>query len=147
MNSSIEAEIFIRKKVSFIYYLITIVTILLIGLVLFILNMRYQSIIKTNVIIKEDNNQYFIMLNIHEDELKYVINNNYIKLNDVSFYYKVHHIDEELYVSKNLENYKVVYLKAKLNKEYKINNLTLTAKINKSNKKIIYYIIDYLTER
>lgn len=147
MNSSIEAEIFIRKKISLIYQLITIIALLLIGLVLFILNMKYQSIIKTNAIIKEDNNQYLIMLNIYEDELKYVINNNYIKLNDESFYYKVYSIDEELYVSKNLENYKVVYLKSKLNKEYKVNNLTLTAKINKNNKKIIYYIIDYLKER
>lgn len=147
MNSSIEAEIFIRKKIPIIYKMITILTIILIVLVPIILNMNYQTIIKTDAIIKKEDSQYLIMLSIKEEDLKYVVNNNYIKLDNTTYYYKTYRIEEDLYISQNLENYKIVYLKSKLNKEYKVNNLTLTAKINKNNKKIINYIIDYFMER
>lgn len=147
MNSSIEAEIFIRKKIPIIYKMITILTIILIILVPIILNMNYQTIIKTDAIIKKEDSQYLIMLSIKEEDLKYVVNNNYIKLDNTTYYYKTYRIEEDLYLSQNLENYKIVYLKSKLNKEYKVNNLTLTAKINKNNKKIINYIIDYFMER
>lgn len=147
MNSSIEAEIFIRKKIPIIYKMITILTIILIVLVPIILNMNYQTIIKTDAIIKKEDSQYLIMLSIKEEDLKYVVNNNYIKLDNTTYYYKIYKIEEDLYLSQNLENYKIVYLKSKLNKEYKVNNLTLTAKINKNNKKIINYIIDYFMER
>lgn len=147
MNSSIEAEIFIRKKIPIIYKMITILTIILIILVPIILNMNYQTIIKTDAIIKKEDSQYLIMLSIKEEDLKYVVNNNYIKLDNTTYYYKTYRIEEDLYISQNLENYKIVYLKSKLNKEYKVNNLTLTAKINKNNKKIINYIIDYFMER
>ena len=147
MNSSIEAEIFMRKKTPIFYKLITILLILLVCILLFVLNLNYQTVIKTNAIIKEENNQYLIMLSLAEDDIKYVINNNYLKIDNVNYYYKVYSIDENLYVSDNLKNYKIIYLKSKLNKEYKINNLTFTVKINKENKKIINYIIDYFVER
>lgn len=147
MNSSIEAEIFMRKKIPIFYKLITILLILLVCILLFVLNLNYQTVIKTNAIIKEENNQYLIMLSLAEDDIKYVINNNYLKIDNVNYYYKVYSIDENLYVSDNLKNYKIIYLKSKLNKEYKINNLTFTVKINKENKKIINYIIDYFVER
>ena len=147
MNSSIEAEIFMRKKTPIFYKLITILLILLVCILLFVLNLNYQTVIKTNAIIKEENNQYLIMLSLTEDDIKYVINNNYLKIDNVNYYYKVYSIDENLYVSDNLKNYKIIYLKSKLNKEYKINNLTFTVKINKENKKIINYIIDYFVER
>lgn len=147
MNSSIEAEIFIRKKIPIFYKMITILTIILVVSVLIILNMNYQTMIKTDAIIKKEDSQYLIMLSIKEEEVKYIVNNNYIKLDNTTYYYKIYKIEEDLYLSQNLENYKIVYLKSKLNKEYKINNLTLTAKINKNNKKIINYIIDYFMER
>jgi len=147
MNSSIEAEIFIRKKIPIIYKILSILIILLIAILIFILNLNYQSVIKTTGIIKEENNQYLLMLTINKDELKYIINNNYIKIDNSIYYYKVYRIDEDLYIDEKLKNYKVVYLKLKLSKEYKINNLAFTVKINKENKKIIDYVIDYLLER
>jgi len=147
MNSSIEAEIFIRKKIPIIYKILSILIILLIATFIFILNLNYQSVIKTTGIIKEENNQYLLMLTINKDELKYIINNNYIKIDNSIYYYKVYRIDEDLYIDEKLKNYKVVYLKLKLSKEYKINNLAFTVKINKENKKIIDYVIDYLLER
>ena len=143
MNNSIYSEIFLRKKIPLLYNLIAFMFLILIIIIIIILNMNYYSSIKTIGIIEELDNNYYLKLVIEDKEIKYLINNNYLYLEKEIYYYKIYKIDEELY-SKNNKNYKIIYLKIKLNKEYKINNLNLNIKINKENKKIINYIIDYL---
>lgn len=147
MYSSIEKEIFLRKKIPIIYILISILIVIILISSIFILNMKYQSIIKTPFIIKEENNNFYITINIEEENIKYITNNNKIKLDNKVFYYKVSKIDNNLYINTSLSNYKVVYLSSNLSKNYKINNYTSIAKINKEKKKIIEYIIDYFIDR
>ena len=146
MNSSIYKEMFLRKKLPFIYKFVFVLFTLIIIVIFIIINMNYTSIINTKGIIKSIDDSYYIALTIKEEDIKYLINNNSIYINNNNLYYKIHEIDENLYNNNN-SNYKIVYLKAKLDKEYKINNLNVDIKLNKENKKIIYYIIDYLKER
>lgn len=145
MNNSIYAEMFLRKKLPLVYKLISIMFILLITIIIIILNMDYFSIINTTGIIKEEDNNYYIRLVLEEKDVKYLIDNSYIVIDNKEMFYKIAEIDEELY-NKDNKNYKIIYLKAKLDKEYKINNLNLKIKINKETKKIINYIIDYIKE-
>ena len=143
MNSSIYAEMFLRKKIPLLYKIISFLLLIIISLLIIILNMNYISIMNTVGMIKEIDNNYYIRLVIDNNDIKYLINNNYLYIENKIMNYKIQKIEEELY-SDNNKNYKVIYLKVKLEKEYKINNLNLNIKINKEKKKILYYIIDYL---
>ena len=132
-----------RKSLSITYKLVFILFLLIIIFVIVVLNINYYSTINTKGVINVLDNNYYVLINICEDDVSYVINNSYFKIDKKDIFYKIYKIDDDMYNS----NYKIIYLKAKLDKEYKINNLNLDIKIFKENKKIINYIIDYLKER
>ena len=77
--------------------------------------------------------------------IKYIINNNTLSINNKIYNYNIINVDNNLYVTQENINYLLVYLS--YNEIPKINNLVLEVKILKENKKIIYYILDYLKWR
>ena len=81
---------------------------------------------------------------IKNKDLKYLINNNKLIFNNKEYSYKDIIISEENYVDKDNDIVKLVYLKTDLESIYLIDNYMLTAKINKENKMIISYILDYI---
>lgn len=143
MNSSINAEIFIRKKLSSIYKLVVLLFVIIFIIIVIILNTNYHSTISLKTKVSLIDNNYYVTTLIKEDNIKYLVNNNYLELDKKNIQYKIHEISEEYYQ----DNYKIVLLKVKLDKKYKINNLNLIIKISKENKPIINYIIDYIKER
>lgn len=143
MNNSIYAEIFLRKSLSYIYKLLIIIVFIIIIISIFILNMNYKSTINTTAKVVLVDNTYYTMIAIKDENINYIINNNYLKHNNKDIYYKVSEITEEYYQ----DNYRILYLKTKLDKKYKINNLNIDVKFDKENKKIINYILDYIKER
>lgn len=146
MNNGIYAEIFLRKSVPFIYKLVVIMFILIIICIVYILNIDYYSVINTKGVVKVIDNEYYLVISVKEDDVKYLVNGDYFMFNDKFVYYKIVDIDEDVY-SDNNDNYRVIYLKAMLDKKYRVNNLNLDIRINRENKKIINYVIDYLKER
>ena len=106
--------------------------------------MNYQRVLITSCVIKNINGQFLIMVSVNEEDLKFVVNNNKMQIDDKKFYYIVYGIDDDLYVSDKMKNYKVVYLKVNLDKKYQIDNLVIDAKINMENKMIFNYLKDYL---
>ena len=81
---------------------------------------------------------------IKNKDLKYLINNNKLIFNNKEYSYKDIIISEENYVDKDNDIVKLVYLKTDLESIYLIDNYMLTAKIEKENKMIISYILDYI---
>ena len=117
MNNSIEAEIFLRKEISFVYKIVLLVMILIVCMTFIILNINYQTVLNLDAMVKRVNNIYLVMMQVSADDIKYIINNNKIKIDDDEFYYEVYKIDKELYMSDNMKNYKVVYLRLNLDKK------------------------------
>lgn len=144
MNSSINAEIFMKKQLPAFYNVFLLIMLLIICFVFIILNMNYQRVLITSCVIKNINGQFLIMVSVNEEDLKFVVNNNKMQIDDKKFYYIVYGIDDDLYVSDKMKNYKVVYLKVNLDKKYQIDNLVIDAKINMENKMIFNYLKDYL---
>ena len=122
MNNSIEAEIFLRKEISFVYKIVLLVMILIVCMTFIILNINYQTVLNLDAMVKRVNNIYLVMMQVSADDIKYIINNNKIKIDDDEFYYEVYKIDKELYISDNMKNYQVVYLRLKLDKKYQVDN-------------------------
>lgn len=144
MNNSIEAEIFLRKEISFVYKIVLLVMIFIVCMTFIILNMNYQTVLNLDAMVKRVNNIYLVMMQVSADDIKYIINNNKIKIDDDEFYYEVYKIDKELYISDNMKNYKVVYLRLNLDKKYQVDNLAISVKVNKENKMIFEYLKNYI---
>ena len=144
MNNSIEAEIFLRKEISFVYKIVLLVMILIVCMTFIILNINYQTVLNLDAMVKRVNNIYLVMMQVSADDIKYIINNNKIKIDDDEFYYEVYKIDKELYISDNMKNYKVVYLRLNLDKKYQVDNLAASVKVNKENKMIFEYLKNYI---
>lgn len=144
MNNSIEAEIFLRKEISFVYKIVLLVMIFIVCMTFIILNMNYQTVLNLDAMVKRVNNIYLVMMQVSADDIKYIINNNKIKIDDDEFYYEVYKIDKELYMSDNMKNYKVVYLRLNLDKKYQVDNLAVSVKVNKENKMIFEYLKNYI---
>lgn len=144
MNNSIEAEIFLRKEISFVYKIVLLVMILIVCMTFIILNINYQTVLNLDAMVKRVNNIYLVMMQVSADDIKYIINNNKIKIDDDEFYYEVYKIDKELYISDNMKNYKVVYLRLNLDKKYQVDNLAVSVKVNKENKMIFEYLKNYI---
>lgn len=144
--NSIYAEMFLRKSLSFSYKLLILLFVMFIISIIVILNLNYKSTLNVDGIVKQIDSNYYVVLNILDDDVKYVLDNNYFRVNDVNVFYKIYDIDEEIYSNSNA-NYRIIYLRANIDKKYKVNNLNLKIKLFKYNKKIISYIIDYLKGR
>ena len=139
MFDILDIEIILKKqKYSFIY---NVGIILIIILIMFLYisclyNYKTYYISKGTMI---DNN---LKLLVNINEIKYITNNNKIKINNQIYNYHVSKISEELYVDDALINYKYIYLKVEnLNN---IDNYVYDIKIEKENKRLIEYLKEYL---
>ena len=144
MINSIEAEIFLRKEISIVYKIILFIFVLITCVTLIILNMNYYTYITLNGIVKEVDNNYVLVLETDKNNIKYITNNNIMSIDNKSYYYEIYKIGNELYISDNMKNYNIIYLKTNLEKKYLVNNLILKIKIKKDSKIILKYLEDYI---
>ena len=142
MNNSIETELILSSKLPLKKGYIVIILILIITF--FALPYKYKTFININLTVKSVDNEYMVTTYIKNKDLKYLINNNKLIFNNKEYSYKDIIISEENYVDKDNDIVKLVYLKTDLESIYLIDNYMLTAKIEKENKMIISYILDYI---
>ena len=102
------------------------------------LNIDYKTYFISKGVFKDECIELLVQL----DDIKYVVDNNILKIDGVFYEYNVKEISENLYVDEFYNNYKYVYLK--INNFSSINNYVYDVKLQKENKKIIEYIKDYL---
>lgn len=139
MNDILDIEIILKKqKYSKIY---NIGLVLLLILLIFI----YVSFIytyKTYYINKGTMIDGNLKLLVNLDDIKYITNNNSLKIDNIYYEYQISKISEELYVDETLNNYKYIYLK--VNNLNNINNYVYEIKLVKENKKLIEYLKEYI---
>ena len=139
MNDILDIEIILkRQKYPFIYNIgILFIIIILIFLYVSILcNYKTYYIQKCSMI---DGN---LKLLVNIDDIKYISNQNKIKINNQIYDYYISKISEELLVDESFNNYKYIYLK--VNNLNNIDNYVYEVKIEKENKKIIQYLKEYI---
>lgn len=142
VNNLIETELILSSKLPLKKGYIVIILILIITF--FALPYKYKTFININLTVKSVDNEYMVTTYIKNKDLKYLINNNKLIFNNKEYSYKDIIISEENYVNKDNDIVKLVYLKTDLESIYLIDNYMLTAKIEKENKMIISYILDYI---
>lgn len=76
------------------------------------------------------------------DDLKYIKDNNTIKLDNKEYHYQIDNINNNLYIDENYNNYLVIYLD--IENFTNLDNYVYEVKIPKENKKIYKYIKEYL---
>lgn len=142
MNNLIETELILSSKLPLKKGYIFLIIILFSSF--FALPYKYKTFININLTVKSVDNEYMVTTYIKNKDLKYLINNNKLIFNNKEYSYKDIIISEENYVDKDNDIVKLVYLKTDLESIYLIDNYMLTAKIEKENKMIINYILDYI---
>ena len=142
MNNLIETELILSSKLPLKKGYIFLIIILFSSF--FALPYKYKTFININLTVKSVDNEYMVTTYIKNKDLKYIINNNKLIFNNKEYYYKDIIISEENYVDKDNDIVKLVYLKTDLESIYLIDNYIITAKIEKENKMIISYILDYI---
>ena len=139
MNDILDIEIILKKqKYGCIY---NIGFILLVILLIFL----YVSFVykyKTYYISKGTMKDGQLVLLVNLDDLKYITNNNIIKINSNNHNYHIDKISEEIYVDELLNNYKYVYLL--VNNLNNLDNYVYEVKLVKENKKLIEYLKEYI---
>lgn len=142
MNNLIETELILSSKLPLKKGYIFLIIILFSSF--FALPYKYKTFINLNLTVKSIDNEYMLTTYIKNKDFKYLINNNKLIFNNKEYSYKDIIISEENYVDKDNDIVKLVYLKTDLESIYLIDNYIITAKIEKENKMIISYILDYI---
>lgn len=142
VNNLIETELILSSKLPLKKGYIFLIIILFSSF--FALPYKYKTFINLNLTVKSIDNEYMLTTYIKNKDFKYLINNNKLIFNNKEYSYKDIIISEENYVDKDNDIVKLVYLKTDLESIYLIDNYMLTAKIEKENKMIISYILDYI---
>lgn len=142
VNNLIETELILSSKLPLKKGYIFLIIILFSSF--FALPYKYKTFININLTVKSVDNEYMVTTYIKNKDLKYLINNNKLIFNNKEYSYKDIIISEENYVNKDNDIVKLVYLKTDLESIYLIDNYIITAKIEKENKMIISYILDYI---
>ena len=139
MNDILDIEIILKKQnYGFIYDIgFSLIVILLIFLYVSFVY-EYKSYYISKGTIKDG--QLVLLVNL--DDLKYIANNNNLKIDSANYKYIVDKISEELYVDEELNNYKYVYLS--VNNLNNIDNYVYEVKLVKENKKLIKYLKEYI---
>lgn len=139
MNDILDIEIILKKqKYHPIYNVGSILLIILLIFIYVSFTYTYQTYYITKGTMIDDN----IKLLVEIQDIKYIINNNKVKIDNNLYNYKIKEISEELYVDELLNNYKYIYIK--VDNLSNIDNYVYELKLKKENKKIIKYLKDYL---
>lgn len=141
MNKYIDSEIILQRKVGpLIYVYIMIIIVIMLSLIIVFIILHYKTYYNVKGIVTSDENHYYIKIYVPLDNIKYLINNNIIKINNKDYEYKIISLDSE-YFTDNTITYQVVMIEVNIPSIYKFNNLNLELKFLKEDKRIIDYIL------
>lgn len=136
----IGSEIILQRKMTPIMYVyIMIIIVIMLSLIIVFILFRYRTYYEVRGVVEEDNSSYYVRCYIPIDCLKYITNNNIVKIDDNYYDYSIVSIDSE-YFTDEVNTYQVVKIQIIMSEKYKFNNLTLNLKFLKDDKRIIDYI-------
>jgi len=142
MIKYIDSEIILNRKIGpLVYVYIMVIIIIILSLIILFTLCYYKTYYDVKGVIEYENENYYIRIYVPLENVKYIVNNNIVKINDSIYKYNIISIDSE-YFTDNINTYQVIKIEVSLNSRYKINNLTIDLKFLKDNKRIIDYILE-----
>lgn len=144
--NEIDSYIIENRKISFVINLFIIISIMIFVSLIMLSSLKYKKYYQTTGIVIRDENKYKLTLYLDPYKLKIIKNNNVLIIDDLEYKYTINYINNEYKISNNYTNYLNVVLDIELKQEDKIENNILQVKVLESNKKIFYYLKDYLKE-
>ena len=141
MNRYIDGEIILERKIGpIVYVYIMIIIVIMLSLIMLFILCYYKTYYNVRGVVIEESSHYYIRIYVPIEYLKYITDNDIVKIDDVKYKYKIISIDSE-YLTDNITTYQIVKIEVNLKDKYRFNNLTLHLKFLKEDKKIIDYIL------
>jgi len=141
--NNIKSYIILNRKTSYIINFFLILSFMILVSLLIISQFKYQKYYQTTAQVTKENNQYQLTLFVDPYKLKVIKNTDKIIIDDYETFYKIESISNEYFINNN-NCYLQIKLNVKLEDKDKIINNILQVKFLESNKKIIYYLENYL---
>lgn len=139
MNELLDIEIILKRDKYSKIYNMGIIGVIIIGIFIILASIydyRTYLVINGRVVDNE------LELLIRSDEVKYIVENNYLVVDHEKYEYKITRISDEFVTGIDNKIYQYVYLE--VNNTLKINNYLYQIRILKEEKKLIKYLKNYL---
>ncbi len=139
--NNVNSYIILNKSTNKLIKLFIITSLFIILLLSLTLNIKYK---KYYYLYGQVDNNYRLILYCDIKYLEVIKKNNKVVINNNTYNYKILSIDTNYTILNNTNNYIQVVIDINLNSEDKITNNILKLKVLVSNKKLFYYLIDYI---
>lgn len=139
--NNVNSYIILNKSTNKLIKLFIITSLFIILLLVLTLNIKYK---KYYYLYGQVDNNYRLILYCDIKYLEVLKKNNKVVINNNIYNYKILSIDTNYTILNNTNNYIQVVIDINLNSEDKITNNILKLKVLVSNKKLFYYLIDYI---
>ena len=139
--NNVNSYIILNKSTNKLIKLFIITSLFIVLLLVLTLNIKYK---KYYYLYGQVDNNYRLILYCVIKYLEVLKKNNKVVINNNTYNYKILSIDTNYTVLNNTNNYIQVVIDINLNSEDKITNNILKLKVLVSNKKLFYYLIDYI---
>ncbi len=139
--NNVNSYIILNKNTNKIIKLFIITSLFIVLLLILTLNIKYK---KYYYLYGQVDNNYRLILYCDIKYLEVIKKNNKVVINNDTYNYKILSIDTNYTILNNTNNYIQLVIDINLNSEDKITNNILKLKVLVSNKKLFYYLIDYI---
>lgn len=139
--NNVNSYIILNKNTNKIIKLFSITSLFIVLLLVLTLNIKYK---KYYYLYGQVDNNYRLILYCDIKYLEVIKKNNKVVVNNNTYNYKILSIDTNYTILNNINNYIQLVIDINLNSEDKITNNILKLKVLVSNKKLFYYLIDYI---
>lgn len=139
--NNVNSYIILNKNTNKLIKLFIITSLFIILLLVLTLNIKYK---KYYYLYGQVDNNYRLILYCDIKYLEVIKKNNKVVINNNNYNYKILSIDTNYTILNNTNNYIQLVIDINLNSEDKITNNILKLKVLVSNKKLFYYLIDYI---
>lgn len=139
--NNVNSYIILNKNTNKLIKLFIITSLFIILLLVLTLNIKYK---KYYYLYGQVDNNYRLILYCDIKYLEVLKKNNKVVINNNTYNYKILSIDTNYTILNNTNNYIQLVIDINLNSEDKITNNILKLKVLVSNKKLFYYLIDYI---
>lgn len=137
----IDSEIILQRKVGpLMYVYIMIIIVIMLSLIMLFILCSYKTYYTLRGIVISEDSHFYIRVYVPIKSLKYITDNNIVKIDDKEYEYEIISIDSE-YFTDNVTTYQIIKIEIDLEDKYKINNLTMDLDFLRESKRIIDYIL------
>ena len=139
--NNVNSYIILNKSTNKLIKLFIITSLFIVLLLVLTLNIKYK---KYYYLYGQVDNNYRLILYCDIKYLEVLKKNNKVVINNNTYNYKILSIDTNYTILNNTNNYIQLVIDINLNSEDKITNNIWKLKVLVSNKKLFYYLIDYI---